>query len=103
MSVEATFWLDCLQRGATLPMSHSWEDVSCNGLYEQYIEFAKECGARYRQSSRMFGKTLRKICPSIELDRKPTGDRAYDYRLPSLDEARDAMSHYINATIDWEQ
>ncbi len=104
MRADTAFWMECLRRGAVLATSAEWEDrVQCDRLYEKYLEFAQNCGARYRLTPEQLGKSLRRMCPGVERVRlrDGTGGRSYYYVLPDLDKARQALDKHIGARAAW--
>jgi hypothetical protein len=81
---------------------HAWEfgDRSCQGIFQNYKDWCKEESLKH-EGSPEFGKTLKKLIPSVQKDR-PTieGKRTWYYRFPSLEVCR---KHFLEFTKQTEK
>lgn len=83
-----------------------WEfgDKKCQDLYLNYKDWCKEENFK-QESSSEFGRTLKKLIPSVNKDR-PTidGKRHWFYRFPSLDICRLEFQKFTKQTEKiWEE
>ena len=100
---HVAFWQDCLERGTVLDGSGEWEgEVLCKRLYNEYLEFAKELGARFRLTPEQLGKALRQMCPALARGRRRGGrELSWVYVLPDLGTARQGFDAYVSQALEW--
>jgi hypothetical protein len=95
------FWFESLRAG-NFGDSNNWPtEYPTNDFYKLFVNFSIDRGDRYRTTDKMFGKMIRELCPWIERKQKSGGDRYY--RLPPLDECREALESALKIKIDWNE
>jgi hypothetical protein len=102
-SVQA-FWYDCLVRGSIDKDGEEWpESVEKTALHQDYLNYCKDRGTRYRVGEAQFSKQLRNMCPWRDYRPNTTEGRQYHYLLPSLVDCRRAFSRVLGVVIQWER
>ena len=105
MTPVQKFWFETLAYGR-LAASGLWaEEISSDGLYDKYMDFARELGIRHLPISNVFFKELKRLLPwRFHKIRKNTdaGARMYIYTIPPLEECRKHFENKIGDKLDWE-
>lgn len=113
-SVES-WWFERLTSGTTARLGSNWqEEVPCTTLFNDYVLTSDKVGYRRKAEETVFGITLGRMLPGmirkvrrhIDVpDEHNTGAstirRAWCYRLPALDEARDAFERIVGQRVIW--
>lgn len=102
------YWLSRLQAGNVHSSVAGWAtEIPKEWLYDDFIRFCSAVGVRHRPSDSEFGTQLKKLVPGITNGRSSAGryggSRKNTYRLPSLEECREAFSRMVNFEIQWTQ
>jgi len=72
-------------------------------LYGEYLNFAEACKEKYPITDSVFGKELRRLCPSIRRIHKTAGqDQLWFYRLDNLDICRTLFEKAVGFRLDWD-
>jgi hypothetical protein len=108
MTPVQKFWYAKLKEGLLLKEHTFWEGwVATQELHDEFIEYSKTIGDRYRPDANQFIKDLKRECPYIRRTRPRNSDtsiyRSYGYEFPILDECRGMFEDRINMRIDWEE
>lgn len=109
LSVIHSWWLQCLKDG-DLPGSDfgaEWiwpASLSRDRVRSHFTEYAKERGVRsWLPNASVFGRELRKACPSIKDKRLGNrNERYWSYEVPCLKDARDQFEKFIGHQMKWE-
>jgi len=99
------FWFECLCRGSVLEDQERWPGQDPKkAIYHAYIRYCEDRGIRRREGDRVFGRELRRLCPSITECRPvvSSGDRARCYGFPPLNEAREAFDEVMGVRFGYE-
>ncbi len=104
MSTAKKFWFERLRAGTLIDEHREWEVyVITEKLYKAYLDFATNCGDRYRLIDREFGKELRRLCPAVK-----RGHRTIDSRekwilyVPKLETCREQFEKIVKVKVNWE-
>jgi hypothetical protein len=98
------FWLERLRAGTLLDEHWSWEPyVITEKLHRAYLEFADNCGDRYKLIDRQFGKEIKKICPEVKRGRKIIGGREkWVLYIPELATCREHFENKVKVKVNWK-
>lgn len=96
------FWLDLLQDGRLNEFNQWEEPITTSEFHENYLEFAKNVGDRFKSSKTQFGKDLRDLCPGMKRKRQTSGSREWQYHFPPLLECRQAFEKKVGQPINWD-
>ncbi len=98
------FWLERLRAGTLLDEHRSWElYIITEKLFQAYLEFAANCGDRYRLIDRQFGKEIKKICPDVKRGQKIIDARdKWVLYIPELATCREYFETKVKVKVNWE-
>jgi hypothetical protein len=110
-SVES-WWFERLNSGTTRRNGSLWkQEIACSSLFNDYIATADKIGVRRKQEETVFGITMNKLLPGLSRirrtaeseddDGKPIVGRTWCYRLPSLEQAREAFDRIVGQSVVW--
>jgi hypothetical protein len=100
LSPEEGWWLDVLRRGRLSPFAKG-NVCSCDGLFDNYVEHAKEQGVRRRTIEILLGKMLRKFVPGLRVIQPRDSGRRRQYIFPPLDACRDGFCEQMGQHMPW--
>jgi len=104
MPVVQKFWFERLKEGTQLKDDDTWEDFFISSaLFQEYLDFALNCGERYRLIPNQFGKSIRHLCPGVRRGRRVISslDKRVLY-FPELDICRQDFELLVGVNVDWE-
>jgi Family of unknown function (DUF5906) len=110
-----SWWFERLSHGtATKDASHwpgeapGWPagrpgQIHCDALYADYLAMAEKIGHRWRKTPAEFGMALREVAPGVLRVRGTGADgaRSWNYRMPTLEEARASFARVVGQVVDW--
>ena len=104
MSPAHKFWFERLRAGTLLDEHREWEVyVITEKLYRAYLEFADDCGERYRLIDRQFGREIRRLCPDMKRQHLTVdAKRTWVLTVPDLETCREQFEKMVNVKINWE-
>jgi hypothetical protein len=101
------YWLDTLRNGS---LDQNWDlapiAINTQCLYDAYQTYAGSLRSRHRVTNAIFGKELKRYCPSLDKQKCKTpayGHRQHEYRLPEFGQCRTEFEDALGASIDWEE
>jgi phage/plasmid-associated DNA primase len=100
-STEVKFWHLLLDESRN-SINDQWNThITKQSLYELYCDFCNQIGeSRYKSTSSVFGKRIKKLCPSLgETKRKDGSQYKYWYAFPPLDQARKEFEIYTGYQV----
>jgi len=112
MPTAEKFWLERLQKGTLIDEHNEWEFfIIIDKLHKAYMDFADNCGDRYKLIAHQFGKKLRILCPEFPGDRGmrrqrltlSDGKRPWAYTFPSLEDCRRKFEELVKSEINWDE
>lgn len=98
---EIKFWYQLLDESRN-GTNEQWNDCTTKqSLYELYCDFCNQIGeSRYKSTSAVFGKRVKKLCPSLgETKRKDGNKYKHWYVFPSLCQAKKEFETYTGYQI----
>lgn len=105
METAEQFILRNLRRGHWLNNSSQWEDeVPCEKLWEEYVDYAGKIGANRRSTEIELGTAIKKMCPSFSKYRgtDKSGNRCRIWKASDTATARSEFESIIGIKYDWE-
>ena len=105
MSAVRKFWYERLSQGILCDSAGEWEHaVPTEQLYDDYLKFTDEIGSRYPLTPTEFGKEIKKLCPPVVRQKKPSdydNGRKWHYSFPGLEECRKVFESLVNIPVQW--
>ena len=88
---DARWLYDCLREGSIPDYLHQWpEQIECNEMHRLYRQSVEK--REWPVAKEQFGRTLRKILPSVQKIRpRSAAARPYYYVLPDLNDGQSAI------------
>jgi hypothetical protein len=104
MPTVQKFWLERLREGTQLKDDGNWEDFAItSSLFQEYLDFAQNCGERYRLIPKQFAKEIRRLCPGIRRARRVMSSKdQWVLYFPELDVCRLAFENLVGVKVNWE-
>jgi 5S rRNA maturation endonuclease (ribonuclease M5) len=104
MPTAHKFWLERLRAGTLLDEHREWEPyVITEKLYQAYLDFAANCGDRYRLIDRQFGREIRKLCPEAKRGQKVIDSRdRWVLYFPELVTCRNFFENAVRTKVNWD-
>jgi len=98
------FWFERLREGTQLKDDVRWEDFSItSALFQEYLDFAQNCGERYRLIPKQFGKEIRRLCPGVRRAQRVISSKdQWVLYFPELDIARQDFETLVGVKVGWE-
>jgi hypothetical protein len=98
------FWFERLRAGMLLDEHREWEPyVITEKLFQAYLDFAANCGDRYRLIDRQFGREIRKLCPEAKRGRKVIDSRdKWVLYIPDLANCRESFENIVKVKVNWD-
>lgn len=98
-----SWWFERLLDGCTTSESAAWEaDIQTVILYDDYVQFSKKIGLKWRVTQSAFGKELKTLIPDFERCRVTKGkSRIWVYRILALEVCRRHFDLLTRSEHDW--
>jgi hypothetical protein len=105
-----SWWHDRLMAGTPTSKGEGWvSEAPIEGMFDDYIATADKIGVKRKAELVAFGIKMKKLVGPERLKRiRPSMDvspgqikRVFCYRLPSLQQCRDAFEEALGQSIDW--
>lgn len=106
LSSVQSWWFERLRAGTSRRKSDVWEsEPYCTALFDDYLAEADSIGIKRRSEATVFGIELHRLVPRLERVRisESGGTRPWVYRMPGLEECREAFGKAVGQTINWDK
>lgn len=103
------WWIECLQEGRFIgsDFNDQWvEKLPKEEIRNSFTKYLRKRNISNRAPTAVaFGKKLNKMCPSVDDKNKKhvEGKYHYEYRFPSVGQARKEYENYIGHEVKWNE